>query len=190
MASKYSSSPELATAAVGHPWDGNKKVVLIFEKSYTITEFLSFFDKLRLNSDPLKNRISNKASRLFYTFSGLHFLLKQVYAVAIHDLEQTSSIEMEELKRHFETCSDYFSEFTRILKIVEIYYLELIVDGESLPLTSDYLEEVIKNEKLMALEQRVREDQLVVPYLLTVLEREGLNISATLIQDMLCINQR
>lgn len=189
MASKYSSSPELATAAVGHPWDGNKKVVLIFEKPYTITEFLSFFDKLRLNSDPLKNRISNKASRLFYTFSGLHFLLKQVYAVAILGLEQTSSIEMEELKRHFETCSDYFTEFTRILKIVEIYYLELIVYGER-PLTSDYLEEVIKNEKLTALEQRVREDHLVIPYLLTVLEREGLNISATLIQGMFCINQR
>lgn len=189
MASKYCSSPELATAAVGHPWDGNKKVVLIFEKSYTIIEFLSSFDRLRLNSDPPKSRISKKASRLFYTFSGLHFLLNQVYAVAILGLNDSSSIDIEELKRHFETGSDYFTEFTRILKIVEIYYLELILYEEERPLSGDYLEELIKNEQLTALEERVRGDHLVIPYLLMVLAKEGLNISVSLIQGMLCVNK-
>lgn len=189
MESKSSSSSELATAVIGHPWDGNKKLVSLFEKPYTITEFLSFFDKLRLNSDSSKSKISDKASRLFYTFSGLHFLLKQVYAVVTLGLNPLSNIEIEELTKHFETCSDYFTEFTRILKVVEIRYLELIVFSET-ALANDYVGEVIKNEKMTALEQRVREDHLGIPYLLTVLESEGLNISVPLIQGMLCINQR
>lgn len=184
MAYNNSSSSQLATAKVGHPWDGHKKVVLLFDEPYSITEFLVCFDKLRLESDPLESRISSKASRLFYTFSALHFLLQQVYSVAIFGLNASSSIEIGELRRRFESCSGYFTEFTRLLKVVELHFLELILSGEATS-ASDYLEALVVNDQMTALDRKVREDDSVVPYLLTVLETEGLNISASLIQGML-----
>lgn len=188
MVSNNSPLSELATARVGYPWSGHKKVVLLFEQPYSITEFLVSFDKLRLDPDPLdKSQISNNASRIFYTFSGLHLLLKQVDAVAIRGLDHSSSIEIEELKERFESCSDYFTEFTRLLKVVEISFLELILaaeeKGDSLEIS--YLEHLVQNELMIALEESVREDRLLVPYLLTLLESEGLNISVSLIQRLL-----
>lgn len=185
MAYNNSSSAQLATAKVGHPWDGHKKVVLLFDEPYSITEFLVCFDKLRLESDPLKSQISDQAaSRLFYTFSALHFLLQQVYSVAIFGLNASSSIEIGELRRRFESCSAYFTDFTRLLKVVERHFLELVSSGET-PSATDYLEALVVNDQMTALDRKVREDDLVVPYLLTVLESEGLNISASLVQGML-----
>lgn len=190
MASKNSSSPELATSAIERLWDENKKVVCLFnETSYTMTDFLSLFDTLRLDSDPRKSRASAKASRLFYTFSGLHFLLKQVYNVSIRGLNHSPSIEtMKEVTRHFENGNNYFTEFIKILKIVEIHYLELIVFEEENSLATDYLGEVLINEQMTALEKKVRGDQLTIPYLLMVLEYEGLDISVALIRDMFHIS--
>lgn len=187
MASKSSSPLELETAERGQSWGGNKHIIYLFEKSYTIVDILSFFDKLRVNSDPLKSQVSNQASRLFYTFSGLHFLLKQVHAVTIHGLNLWSSIKPDEVIKHFTSSNEYFIKFIEILMIVEIQYLEMIVFKQEQSLATDYVEEVIINEQMMALEQKVREDQLAIPYLLTVLESEGLHMSASLARGMLCI---
>lgn len=187
MAVDNSPSPELATAQVGHPWDGTKKVIILFDEHFSITEFLLCFDKLRLDSnEPPEGQIFVKASRLFYTFSGLHFLLKQVSSVAIYGLDSSTDIEIGELRRHFESCSDYFTELTKLLKVVELHFLELISSGETSS-ARDYVEALVEYEQITALEQRVREDHLVIPYLLTVLESEGLNISVSMIQRMLCI---
>lgn len=186
MAFKSSSSFEIVTPAIDRLWERNKKVIFIFKTSYTIPDFLSFLDTLRLDSDPRKIQASAKASRLFYTFSGLHFLLTQVYALAIRGLNHSSSIEIEELKKHFETGNDYLIEFIKILQIVEIHYLELILfSGGEENLITDYIGEVLLNKQMTALEQVVRKDQVTIPYLLTVLESEGLDISVSLIRRML-----
>lgn len=72
--------------------------------------------------------------------------------------------------------------------IVEIQYLEIIVFEQEQSLATDYVGEVIINKQMMALEQEVREDQLAIPYLLTVLEREGLHMSVSLARGILCIS--
>lgn len=197
------SSSRKILSPEGHSWNGDNYIVCIFEKPYTVTEFLSFFDKLRLqdSSDhPVsKKAISDKASRLFYTFSGLHFLLKQVYALAVIGLNGRSSTttttttlskEDEELVQHFETCNGYFIEFTKILKIVELYYLGTIVEEEESNLLSNdnYVREVVKNDLMTELEKKVREDNLAIPYLFKTLESEGLDISLPLLRGMLSIS--
>lgn len=186
MAFNSSSFFEIAPSTINHIWEGNRKVIFIFKTSYTIPDFLSFLDTLRLDSDPQKIQASAKASRLFYTFSGLHFLLTQVYAVATRGLDHSSRIEIEELKRKFESGNDYLIEFIKILRVVEIHYLELILllAGEE-DLINDYVGEVLLNKQMTALEQVVRKDQVTIPYLLTVLESEGLDISIPLIRQML-----
>lgn len=183
MSSSSRLSFELATSFLGHPWDNDKKVVVLFGLPYTILEFLNHLDKFRLRFYKPESQISVKIKRLFFTFSSLHFLLRQIDTVDKIGISAASDIDFGYLERSFNNCSEYFTKFTQLLKVVEEQSTATTALGEP-TMTTEYVNDLLENEEMTALEQQVREDYINVRYLLLVLRVEGLDITASRLQRM------
>lgn len=183
MAFNNPPSLDLANSLFGHPWDNDKKVVVLFGLPYTILEFLNHLDKFRLQHYRPESQTSVKIKRLFFTFSSLHFLLRQIDTIDRIGISPSSNIDFGYLERSFNHCSDYFTKFTQLLKVVEEYSITMTASAEP-TMTTAYMNDLLKNEQMVALEQEVREDYINVRYLLIVLRLEGLDITASRLQRM------
>lgn len=183
----FSTNPfflQMATSTLGHPWDNDKKVVSLFGLPYTILEILNQLDKFRLQFYEPDSQTSVKIKRLFFTFSSLHFLLRQIENVdKIGISASTSVIDGCYLEESFKNCSEYFTKFTQLLKVVEEHSTATTVSEEP-NMTTEYIDGLLANEQMVALEQQVREDFVNVRYLLLVLRIEGLDITASRLQRM------
>lgn len=186
MASIYPLSSQMASSIHGHPWDNDKKVVSLFGLPYTILEFLDYLDKFRLRFYVPDSQTSIQIKRLFFTFSSLHFLLRQIETVNKIGVAPSSKIDSSLLQRSFQICSEYFTKFTQLLKVVEEQSTATTTFGE-LVMTTEYVDDLLSNEQMKALEQKVREDFIHVRFLLIVLRMEGLDITASRLQRMLGI---
>lgn len=186
MASIYPLSSSMASSIRGHPWDNEKKVVSLFGRPYTILEFLNHLDKFRLRFYVRNSQTSVQIKRLFFTFSSLHFLLRQIETLNTIGISSSSEIDFSYLQRSFHICSEYFTKFTQLLKVVEEQSTATTAFGESV-MTSGYVDDLLNNEQMKTLEQKVREDFIHVRFLLIVLRVEGLDITASRIQRMLGI---
>lgn len=181
--STYPASFEMASSIHGHPWDNDKKVISLFGLPYTILEFLNHLDKFRLRFYVPESQTSVKIKRLFFTFSSLHFLLRQIESVNKIGISPASEIDPFFLQRSFNNCSEYFTKFTQLLKVVEEQSTATTAFGEP-TMTTEYVDDLLKNEQMTVLEQRVREDFINVRFLLIVLRMEGLDITASRLQRM------
>lgn len=178
----------MASSVCGHPWSNEKKVVELFGLPYTILEFLDHLDKHRLRFYRQNSQTSVLIKRLFFTFSSLHFLLRQIEKLHAIGISPSSEIDFSDLQRSFHICSEYFSRFTQLLKVVEERSeTAMTIFGEEPAMTAKYVEDLLRNEQMKALEQRVREDFIHVRFLLIVLRVEGLDITASRLQRMLGI---
>lgn len=184
MAFNNPPSFDLASSRIGHPWDNDKKVVILFDLPYTILEFLNHLDKFRLRHYRPESQTSIKIKRLFFTFSSLHFLLRQIDTIDRIGISPSSDIDFGYLERAFNHCSDYFTKFTQLLKVVEEDSIARTTSTEPPTMTTAYVNDLLKNEEMTALEQQVREDYINVRYLLLVLRIEGLDITASRLQRM------
>lgn len=176
-------SLEMASSILGHPWDNDKKVVSLFGLPYTILEFLNYLDKFRLRYYQPESQTSVKIKRLFFTFSSLHFLLRQIESINKIGISTSSEINFYYLERSFNNCSEYFTKLTQLLKVVEEHSTAITIWGEP-TMTTEYVNDLLENEQMIALEQRIREDYINVRYLLIVLRIEGLDITASRLQRM------
>lgn len=186
MASLYPVSFEIASSIRGHPWDNDKKVVSLFGLSYTILEFLNHLDKFRLRYYVPESQTSIQIKHFFFTFSSLHFLLRQIENLDKIGIDSSSSdIDPSSLQRSFDICSEYFAKFTQLLKVVEDKSSTVFLGQPTM--IREYLDDLLENEQMIALEKRVREDLIHVRFLLIVLRMEGLDITASRLQRMLGI---
>lgn len=187
MASIYPVSFEMASSIRGHPWNNDKKVVSLFGLPYTILEFLDHLDKFRLRYYVPESQTAIQIKRLFFTFSSLHFLLRQIEHLNKIGIDTPSSdIDPSSLRHSFGICSQYFTKFTQLLKVVEDKSTATTVFGEPV-MTREYIDDLLENEQMIALEKRVREDFIHVRFLLITLRMEGLDITASRLQRMLGI---
>lgn len=186
----FKNSPlEQTISTLGHPWNQNEKVIHIFETDYSILDFLSLLDSSRLELQSQKSPISDKAERLFYTFSGLFFLLKEVHAVEELGLSSSSNINIGNLKRQYTSCCEYITIFIQLLEVVEARIWLNSMEYQSLKdMENDYMKGLIENKQMVALIEAVRDDFVSVRFLLMVLRSEGLDIIATRIQRNLGIS--
>lgn len=183
MASTQPASFEMASSVRGHPWDNDKKVVSLFGLPYTILDFLNHLDKYRLLFYRPETPTAVKIKRLFFTFSSLHFLLRQIETVNKIGISPNSEIDPFMLQRSFSNCCEYFTRFTQLLKVIEEQSTATTARGEP-TMTTEFIDDLLKNEQMTALEQRVREDFIHVRFLLMVLRMEGLDITASRLQRM------